>query len=981
MIAQGTIEIVVDREQTACAGLGLRISQAGSPPATIFAGAFLPARGPFTAAFNYTEKNKKLADRHLALLLLLALARAAPERIDELGFSPGADGSLSLPAVARLSFFRSYEDSADSLPRKQEFRKSIQTYFESDPKAVVAVDSQRWTVVLDLPPSSILFADGAADAAIAWLRTLLDPAGAPAKQRISWERLPAGAQHVFGRQEELSVLTRALESARTTIAVVVGWGGAGKSTLVSHWLASMAPGYEKLARVLGWSFYTQGSRDPAAASSDLFVDEALRFFGDPNPMRGSPTERGERLARLIQAQRTVLVLDGLEPLQDPRLGTLRDPALRTLLRSLGTRMNGLCVVTTRPPWNELLDLEERTVVRIALDRLSDEAGAALLASLGARGTDEELRAVSREQHGHPLTLTLLGTFVAEARGGDLKRRAGVSLSGETSHEGKHAWRVIEEYDRWFGPGPEQAILRMVGLFDRPAPLDSIRALRREPAIAGVTDAIVGLDDDTWNRHLARLRKARLLLSDVREGAVDAHPLVREFFGALLERTNPAGFRAAHGRLFEHLRDRGKTSPDTMEDRLDDIEPLFRAIWHGANARRWQEAFDLYRARLRRNNIHFTIYQLNAISADLAAQSVFFDATGTLRPSLLTPADEAWLLSARAFSLRALGDVERARDALSLSARLHAEQGNYMDASVAEGNLNEMSTLLGDLAVAVRHCGHEIELARRSNVPFMLRLTLGHEAHLLHYQGHLADAARAYEEARAMEATCPPDYPLLALYEDVVFVQWYWEMAFDVADPAVLAAGPSRAAPPLWQVGRAFDLLVRARLSSLGGDRAAAHRQYDTAVELLRDAGERTWLATGLLARAADRVLGPDADAERDLDDVKRDLDEAVPVVEAAGMRLSRCDALLIEARRAARSGEIAAAESALASARSLVRATGYHVRDADADLVAARIAAARGDRESAEGALARARDRIEAAGYASRRAELLEIEGLHRGGT
>ena len=99
----------------------------------------------------------------------------------------------------------------------------------------------------------------------------------------------------------------------------------------------------------------------------------------------------------------------------------------------------------------------------------------------------------------------------------------------------------------------------------------------------------------------------------------------------------------------------------------------------------------------------------------------------------------------------------------------------------------MSTLLGDISEAALHCDEEIALARKSEVPYMLRLTLAHEAHLLHYRGLLREASRAYEEARAMVASCPPDYPLLALYEDVVFVEWYWSMAFDAGDAGLIAA--------------------------------------------------------------------------------------------------------------------------------------------------------------------------------------------------
>jgi hypothetical protein len=53
------------------------------------------------------------------------------------------------------------------------------------------------------------------------------------------------------------------------------------------------------------------------ASSDLFLKEALTFFGDP-AMAGSAQsafDKGRRLAQLVGTRRALLVLDGLEPLQ------------------------------------------------------------------------------------------------------------------------------------------------------------------------------------------------------------------------------------------------------------------------------------------------------------------------------------------------------------------------------------------------------------------------------------------------------------------------------------------------------------------------------------------------------------------------------------------------------------------------------------------------------------------------------------------
>ena len=70
----------------------------------------------------------------------------------------------------------------------------------------------------------------------------------------------------------------------------------------------------------------------------------VRWFGDPDPRIGTPWEKGERLARLVAQRRTLLVLDGLEPLQNPpgpQEGRLREPSLQAFLPELAAFNAGL----------------------------------------------------------------------------------------------------------------------------------------------------------------------------------------------------------------------------------------------------------------------------------------------------------------------------------------------------------------------------------------------------------------------------------------------------------------------------------------------------------------------------------------------------------------------------------------------------------------------------------------------------------------
>src|SRR4051794_3351386 len=140
-----------------------------------------------------------------------------------------------------------------------------------------------------------------------------------------------------GRQAELAALDHAW-SEGTRIFVLHAEGGAGKTRVIRKWLTQMSEdGYRGAGRVFVHSFYSQGSDEKRNASSELFFEQALAYFGHTGPRLTDPTEQGRTLARLIREQRGLLVLDGLEPLQHPPSfdqGRLKDPAIRALLLAL-----------------------------------------------------------------------------------------------------------------------------------------------------------------------------------------------------------------------------------------------------------------------------------------------------------------------------------------------------------------------------------------------------------------------------------------------------------------------------------------------------------------------------------------------------------------------------------------------------------------------------------------------------------------------
>src|SRR5208282_810788 len=202
-----------------------------------------------------------------------------------------------------------------------------------------------------------------------------------------------------------------------------------------------------------------------SSSADEFIDAALAWFGDLDPRIGTAWEKGERLAKLIAHRRTLLVLDGLEPLQNPpgpQEGRVREPSLQALLRELSAFNMGLCVITTRLPVPDVADHEGTSALHRNLEQLSSDAGAKLLRALGVKGDESELRSASDEFRGHCLALTLLGSYLTDAYNGDIRIRKEVSERlAQDVRQGVHARKIMESYQAWFGEGPELSILRML----------------------------------------------------------------------------------------------------------------------------------------------------------------------------------------------------------------------------------------------------------------------------------------------------------------------------------------------------------------------------------------------------------------------------------------------------------------------------------------------------------------------------------------
>jgi serine/threonine protein kinase len=473
-------------------------------------------------------------------------------------------------------------------------------------------------------------------------------------EKISVARLPITGSDVFGREEDVAFLDAAWTNQKVNIVTIVAWAGVGKSTLINHWLRGMAAEHYRAAQlVFGWSFYRQGSSG-GTSSADEFIEAALTWFGDSDPRIGTAWEKGERLAKLISHRRTLLVLDGLEPLQNPpgpQEGRLREPSLQALVRELAAFSKGLCVITTRLPIADLAEHERSSAPRRDLEQLSNDAGARVLRASGVKGPEAELRSASDEFGGHCLALTLLGSYLTDAYDGDIRYRK--EISEHLSHDvrqGVHARKVMESYQTWLGERPELSVLRMLGLFDRPADEKVIGVLLKSPVIPGLTDSLTNVSPSEWRMIFARLRRARLLAGEDphNPGHLDTHPLVREHFGEQLRSQRTQAWKERNRRLYHYY----QTLAPQLPDNVRDMEPLFLAVICGCHAGLFHEALcAVYIPRIQRGDAFFAANVLGARGALLLVLVHFFEharwgspvETGVAEQSL-TAEDQLFILT-------------------------------------------------------------------------------------------------------------------------------------------------------------------------------------------------------------------------------------------------------------------------------------------------------------------------------------------------
>jgi WD40 repeat protein len=235
--------------------------------------------------------------------------------------------------------------------------------------------------------------------------------------RFDWGEALA-VHTLYGRDQELSVLTRWMLQEQCQVVNVLGMGGMGKSVLVVTLMHQLAPAFQ--AAVF------RSLRD-APACQDLLADCLQVLL--PQPLLHLPADADQRidvLLECLQTQRCLLVLDNLETLlqEQDTAGRMRSgyEDYATLLQRVAQTPHQSCLLITSrelPATLEHLESSQTNVRTLRLGGLALEACEQLLDERELVSTVQERECLSHRYEGNPLALKIVSETIADVFGGEI----------------------------------------------------------------------------------------------------------------------------------------------------------------------------------------------------------------------------------------------------------------------------------------------------------------------------------------------------------------------------------------------------------------------------------------------------------------------------------------------------------------------------------------------------------------------------------
>lgn len=630
--------------------------------------------------------------------------------------------------------------------------------------------------------------------------------------------------HFVGREPEQAQLADLLLN-RARLITVYGRTGVGKTALVCKVLADLAEAADGSA--------PDGMVLLNAVSTGISLDRVLLDFARllPDSARDElmgvaqsgvvpPTHKITMLFNLLGEGRYVLLLDGLDALQQPESGAFTDPQIGTLIESVVRQGGPICVLaTSTEPLPLPLELkpQERTIPldqglptddAIRLLRDSDPDNTAGLRD----APTHKLAQIAERLRGYPKALnavvgrlledTLLSVddLIAESRDGP----AGEGLT-----------RLIVQQAIERLPGNLIRILEALAVFERP-----VKQAALEFMLAPYTDT------STLRAMLNRLVRAFHVVFNRAVGTFGLHSVDREYCYTRIpvgqrEDTPPRWSRYALHRRAADFYSRQHATPENWRN-LDDIAPQLAEFEHLVQAELYNQAAELLNQFDAATLLKWGHYQR------------LIELHERLRGKIDDPQARMNSLNRLGAAYGELGDGPNAIASMEEALALARELQDRKREGQTLSNMGAMYQMIAQYNRSLLYLDQAVAVLKEINFDEGLMRARSNQGLALHMIGRIEEAREAYDEslqlARALQnrhSEAISAMNLCNVYRDLSdlpkareFGELARVLSKEVGDPA----------------SEAVALVNLAQSASVAGDQLTALRHFEEAQALADSLG-------------------------------------------------------------------------------------------------------------------------------------------------
>lgn len=609
-------------------------------------------------------------------------------------------------------------------------------------------------------------------------------------------RLPATAP-LLGRQAVLDQLDKDLAAPHVAVVSLVAAAGMGKTALLDRWTQPVE-GNEKL-QLFFWIFHPQ-ERASTPSGSELFFQQALAFFTASGPWPTTTSQQAEvllqRLQHLAGKQRIIMVLDGLESVQN-REGCLVDHGLSRFLSAMATPVaqrawnNLLLVLTARQPIGELAAVQGGGHRSVLLGKLPDKTSTQLFHELGIKGKFADFRSLVKMLHGHPLLVSLAGRMISKYYEGKMANKpqfAGIFTPEEAASAtpkevelSSAFWfgdlpgavlaminRTLRHYDTvLWSAGQHGRLLRFLGVLEQPLADSALQSLLQDvpwmqPLRSVLPDGLDAIFTDMQQAGL--LQHSGESQGENHGGRVwSLHPLVAHTFGQALQQENLQDWRQAHHHLARYYEKLGREKSQEVSAATQGLESLHHAVRHACLAGEYRFALkDIYQKRIvsgvastaaHGGGVSVSGDEINHRSqTNLALLAAFFPDGWHRLPETteLTAEDRYWLFQEAAITLTTLAQAGEAVGPRRAEMQVLVQEEKWQKATVAATQLCDLLLLSGELQEARLVVEQGLSWAKKAGDPFWNMVLQTLLAHMQHQSGELESSLQTFQAAEELE---------------------------------------------------------------------------------------------------------------------------------------------------------------------------------------------------------------------------------------